>query len=128
MSHGKVARLRVLAMLVAFGIGLVGQLVAAVAIPMPMSVPISQTAIASGSGDTDSGGCAGCPGQKHAPASPAMASSCLSVFCSALPAVLPVGPVAVPVAHARFHPVVARSDAGIAVRPDLGPPKPIRHS
>jgi hypothetical protein len=125
MSHGRVARLRVLVLLVAFGIGLLGQVVAAVAMPMAMQMP--QHAVASGSSTADMGGCAGCPGQKHMPASPAMASTCLSVFCSVLPAVLPAGPIAAPVAQARFHLIAFRGDAGIAVRPDLGPPRPTHH-
>ncbi len=126
MSHGTIARLRVLTLLVAFGIGILGQAVAAVAMPMPMQMP--QNAVASSSSAADSGGCAGCAGQRHMPASPAMAPNCVSPLCSALPAVLPAGPIVAALAPVTFAPIAFRGNAGIAVRPDLGPPRPSHHS
>lgn len=126
MSHGTVARLRVVALLIAFGIGVLGQVVAAVAMPMAMRMPQSTVALSSSAADL--GGCAGCPGQKHMPASPAMAPNCVSSFCSVLPAVLPTGPIVAARAPVTFAPIAFRGNAGIAVRPDLGPPRPSHHS
>jgi len=124
MSHGLVARLRVLTLLVAFGFGILGQAVAVAAMPMGMSMPPSAAPSVTAVAD----GCGGCLGQQHAPASPAMAPSCVSAFCSVMPAVLPAGPVVATVAHTTFAPVAFRGDAGLALRPDLGPPRPIHHS
>lgn len=124
MSHGLIARLRVLTLLVAFGFGILGQAVAVAAMPMAMQMPPSAAPSATAVAD----GCGGCLGPQHAPASPAMAPSCVSAFCSVMPAVLPAGPVVASFAQATFAPVAFHGDTGLAIRPDLGPPRPFHHS
>lgn len=121
MSHGKCVRLRGLALVVAFGIGLLGQVIAAVAMPMPMpQVKASLT-----HATANSSGCPSCPKWRDVPGSPAMAPACGVAFCSALPAVLPPGPIVTPRDRARFSLMFVGCTAGLTVRPDLGPPRPI---
>jgi len=125
MSHGMVLRLRSLALLLAFGIGLLGQTVAAVAMPMAMLMP--QDAAASSASATHAGACPLCP-QRDTPAAPTAIPRCPSPFCSVLPAVLPAGPTIVHAAPAAFQAIAQHAGPGITIRPDLGPPRPIHHS
>ena len=124
MSHGMAApRLRSLTLLLAFGIGLLGQIVAAVAMPMPMPMP--QDTVASGSSTAHAGACPTCPRQQEMPAPPIMTPACLLAFCSVPPAVLPAGPIVAHFAPATFQAAALHTDLGITLRPDLGPPRPI---
>ena len=125
MSHGMVLRLRSLALLLAFGIGLLGQTVAAVAMPMAMLTP--QDAVASSASTALAGTCSRCP-QRDTPAAPMTIPTCPSAFCSGLPAVLPAGPTIVHTAPATFQAIAQHAGPGITIRPDLGPPRPIHHS
>jgi hypothetical protein len=124
MSHGMVLRLRLLALLLAFGIGLPGQTVAAAAMPMAMLMP--QDAVASGASAAHAGTCPLCP-QRDTPCAPTAMPTCPSAFCSVLPAVLPAGPTMVHGAPATFQAIAQHAAPGITIRPDLGPPRPIPH-
>ena len=123
MSHGMVLRLRSLALLLAFGIGLLAQTVAAVAMPMAMLMP--QDAVAS-SASTHADTCPLCP-QRDTPAAPTTMPTCPSAFCSVLQAVLPAGPAMVHGAPATFQAIAQHAGPGITIRPDLGPPRPVHH-
>jgi hypothetical protein len=127
MSHGTLARLRALSMLVALGIGLLGQTVAAVAMPISMPIAELDAATMSSSG-AHPGDCPWCPQQPDGPASPAMAPTCIYVFCSIPPAVMLPGPIVAPLGRATFPPIAVDIAQGISVRPDLGPPRRIHHS
>lgn len=78
MLYGRLARVRALTLLVAFGIGILGQAIAAVAMPMPMEMPQDGAALSSPT--IDANGCPACPRQQDAPASPAVAPTCVSAF------------------------------------------------
>lgn len=125
MFHGRLARLRALTLLVAFSIGILGQTIAAVAMPMPMEMQQDGAALSSPTADAN--GCPACPRQQDAPASPARAPSCVSAFCAVPPAVLPPGPIVARLARAAFQPVAFHRVTGVTVRPDLGPPRSILH-
>jgi hypothetical protein len=125
MSHGLVVRLRSLALLLAFGMGLLGRTVAAVA--MPMAMPMPQDAMASSASATHARTCPLCP-RHDTPAAPATMPSCPSAFCAALPAVLPAGPTMVQCVPATFQAIAQHAGPGVTVRPDLGPPRPIHHT
>jgi hypothetical protein len=85
-----------------------------------------QDMAASGNSMTESGGCPACPKQSDMPGSPSM--GCLTNLCVALPAVLPDALIVALPARARFPLIVFRSENGLTLRPDLGPPRPIRRS
>ena len=123
MGTGKPSRLRVLTLLVAFGIGLLGQVVITAAMAMPMQMLPQQTMDAS-SGPS---GCPACPGENQIPSSPAMAL-CAATFCAGLPAILSLGPLVAPSAHRTFPPMRTADKTGLTVRPDLGPPRAILHA
>jgi hypothetical protein len=122
MGFGRHLRLRLLTLLVAFGIGLVAQVVASVAMPMPMGMPQAQAAVAHATANV--GGCPSCPKQRDVPGSPAMTPNCAAAFCAALPAVLPPGPVVAPRDRADFAPIVLSAAVGLTIPPVLGPPRP----
>jgi hypothetical protein len=123
MFHRRLARLRALTLLGAFGIGLLGQAIAAVAMPMSMETP--QAAVALSGPMADVNGCPACPQKQDAPASPAMAPTCVSGFCTVPPAAVPPGPIVAHPARATFQPIAFHRETGITVRPDLGPPRSI---
>ena len=123
MGIGKLSRLRVLTLLVAFGIGLLGQVIMTAAMAMPMQMLPQQTMEAS-SGPS---GCPACPGENETPSSPAMAL-CAATFCAGLPAILSPGPLVAPAAHPAFPPMRTADRTGLTVRPDLGPPRTILHT
>ena len=123
MRHGTLIQVRALALLVAFGIGLLGQAAAALAMPMQMQMQMPQQVVAADSFANGVGLCPGC-----AQAVPAMSASCMSAFCSVPLAVLPSGPMVAPCIRETGQPIGIVGDAGITIRPDLGPPRSIRHS
>ena len=123
MGTGKLSRLRVLTLLVAFGIGLLGQVIMTAAMAMPMQMLPKQTMEAS-SGPS---GCPACPGENETPNSPAM-TLCAATFCAGLPAILAQGPLVAPSAHPAFPPMLTADKTGLTVRPDLGPPRTILHT
>jgi hypothetical protein len=112
--------LRALTLLVAFGIGLLGQAAATVAMPMPMQM--SQDVAALSSSADDSGNCQGCA-RHDGPAMPAMGANCIFALCLMSPAVLPSGPIVASPVRESVQPVAVRDEAGITIRPDLGPPR-----
>jgi hypothetical protein len=118
-------RLRVLTLLVAFGLGLLGQAVATAAVAMPTPTRSDDLAASSGS-MAGADGCPACP-KETVPGSPAMAL-CAMTLCAGLPAVLAAGPIAAPFARGTFPPIVVDDKTGRTIRPDLGPPKTIGHS
>ena len=132
MRHGTSGYLRAVTLLAALGIGILGQLVATVAMAMPMQMPqdAPQDAGVLSSSTTDVGGCPWCLPREGGPAFPATtASGCITLpFCSISPAVLPTGAIVVSLARASFEPAAFQRDAGITVRPDLGPPRSIPHT
>src|SRR5579885_2609566 len=113
MRHGTLAYLRALTLLVAFGIGLLGQAVAAVAMPMQMS---QDAAAVSGTAD-GAASCPGCTHQKNVPAMPAMGANCIFALCSVPPALLPSGPIVTPPVREHLQIVVVRAESGITIRP-----------
>jgi hypothetical protein len=125
MSNGMLKRLRSLTLLFALSIGLLGQIVAAIAMPMPIQMPHA-TMTASPSGH--SGGCPACPQQRDLPGAPAMTPGCMSMLCSTLPAVIPSGSAPVAFVRTSFPPIAVRNEIGLTIRPDLGPPRSIHHS
>lgn len=127
MSRDKQFRLRVLTLVVAFGIGLLSQLVAAVAMPMQMPMPAPHAKLGLTHAMTAANGCPSCP-QRDMPGSPAMGPACALVFCSAVPAVLPLGPMLATPVRGRFLPVIVGREVGLTVLPTLGPPKPIHRT
>jgi hypothetical protein len=124
MSHGMVVRLRSLVLLLAFGIGLLGQIVAAVAMPMPLLMP--QVTVASSTSTAHAGACPACSQQDTR--APVMTPACLLAFCSIAPAVLPIGPIVAHFPHATFQTVALYAGLGITVRPALGPPRPFQQT
>src|SRR5262252_2677619 len=90
MGTGK-PRLRVLTLILAFGIGLLGQVVMTAAMAMPMQMPPQQTMDLSSGSMAGAGDCPACPRQE-VPDSPAMAL-CAATFCAGLPAVLSSEPL-----------------------------------
>src|SRR5260370_25596312 len=128
MSHGRFGRLRALTLLVAFGIGFMGQMVVTAAMAMSMQMP--QDAVALTSSTIDASGCPGCLLRQDGPAVPAtMAPGCVTLaFCSVPPAVLPPGPIVPRPGRASFQPIAVQRDTGITVRPDLRPPRSLHHS
>lgn len=126
MSHRTFARLRALTLLVALCIGFLGQMVASAAMAMPMQMP--QEATVSNGSTMDPGGCPACPWQHDGIATTATSASGCTIlaFCSSPPAVLPTGPIVARVTSASFQRVAFPTAMGIAVRPDLGPPRSIR--
>lgn len=128
MRRGTFAQLRVLTLLVAFGIGLLGQAAAAVAMPMQMPQDASNVVVLGGSAD-GSGTCNGCAQQQGVPTAPAMGANCMFALCSTPPALLPSsGPIVAPSIREGIQPVAVRVDTGITIRPDLGPPRSIHRS
>jgi hypothetical protein len=123
MGTGKLSRLRVLTLLLAFGIGLLGQVFMTAAMAMPVQMLPKQTKEASGGPS----GCPACPRENDLPASPAMAL-CAGTFCVGLPAILSPGPLVTSAAHPSFPPMVSADRTGLTVRPDLGPPRTILHT
>lgn len=121
MSHSALTRFRALALLLALIGGVAGQM--AMAMAMPMQMP--QDTAASGDPMTDSGGCPACPKQSNLPGSPAV--GCAAAYCFVLPAVLPAGPIVAAPARALFPLFVLGGEAGLTLRPALGPPRPILH-
>ena len=130
MRCGAFARLRVLALLVAFGIGLLGQTIMAVAMSMPMQMPQDAPKVMAVDRSADTlGKCQGCVQQQDVPATPTMGANCTFALCSVLPALLPSsGPIAAPPIRVSIQPTADDRDKGITLRPDLGPPKTILHS
>ena len=126
MRRGPLASVRAVTLLVALGIGLLGQVVAAMAMPSSMQMPEGAASLNSSSSDTHH--CPACPEQGNTSGAPAMTPTCAVAFCSALPAVLPSAPIIAPAARAIFPPSAVQADTGITVGPDLGPPKPTHHS
>jgi len=122
MRQGSLARLRAFVLLVAFGVGLAGQAVAAV--PMLMAQDDGAGMVVSMGG---MGGCPGCPGSDSSDSSSkALAAGCPIAFCSVSvsPAILPRGLAVMPIHDATFILTVAERVQGISIRPDLGPPRP----
>jgi hypothetical protein len=120
VRHGPLARIRVLVLLVAFGIGLAGQAVAFPLMPMAQNDGSWLTVPVCGSG--------GCPGCDRNDFSQASARSCTVAFCSVSPAILPQAPSVKPASHPTFFASAGERVQGITVRPDLGPPRPTRHA
>jgi hypothetical protein len=123
MGTGKLSRLRVLTLLLAFGIGLLGQVIMTAAMAMPMPMLPKQTMEASGGPS----GCPACPNEKDIPNSPAMAL-CAATFCAGLAAILSPGPPVASAEHPAFPPMASADRTGLTVRPDLGPPRSILHT
>jgi hypothetical protein len=121
MRLGNFARIRAVALLLAFGVGLLGQAVMAAAMPMPMQMLQQDSMAMSLAGE--SGECPACPPMPDNPG----AQTCIFSLCAVPPAVLPSGLITAPRARATFQPAASRDNTGITVRPDLGPPRPIRH-
>ena len=122
MSHGMLRRLCALSLLVAFTVGLLGPITAAVAMPMP------QDMVAASSSNGHAGNCPACPKQRDVPGSAAMAPGCQLIFCSMLPAVIPYESVAAPFVRASFPSITLSNETGLTIRPDLGPPRPLYQS
>ena len=123
MGTGKHSRLRVLTLLVAFGIGLLGQVIMTAAMAMPMQMLPNQTMDVSSGSMAGAGDCPACPRQE-VPASPAMALSA-ATFCAGLPAVLSSAPLVATSPRVSFPLVFVADMTGLTVRPDLGPPRTI---
>jgi len=126
MRHGTLARFRALILLVAFGIGLAGQAMAAA--PMPEAQD-DGAGMAVSMGATD--GCHGCAGSDSSnPSSKALMPGCAIAFCSVSvsPAILTQGPMIVPIDDGTFILTPAERGRGISIRPDLGPPRPGYHA
>lgn len=126
MRHGPFARLRALVLLVAFGIGLAGQAMAA--IPMAMAQNDGPGMAVSMGGMDDCLGCAGSGSSNTS--SKALMPGCAIAFCSVSvsPAILPQGPVIFPIHDGTFTQTAAERVWGISIRPDLGPPRPSYHA
>jgi hypothetical protein len=124
MSCFRENRLRALVLLLALGIGLAAQAVAATA--AVMSTPMSQDmAPMVSSSMTEMGYCPACDG-KDSPA--AMMLGCVSAFCAASVAILEPG-LSVEAAGRAAFPMVAYTKArGMTIRPALGPPRSIHQS
>ena len=121
MGQGRFARLRSLILLVAFGIGLVGQALAFA--PMAMADDDSYAVAASMDGTAHCPGCAGMGDDSSKALTPV---NCPNVLCSVsvIPAILPQGP-AIAATHGQvFLPIPAKTAQGVSVRPALGPPRP----
>ena len=125
MRRGPLTSFRAVTLLVALGIGLLGQVVAAMAMPSPMQMPEGAASLNTSGADTHH--CPACPEQGNTSGDPATSPTCALAFCSALPAVLPSAPIVAPVARAIFPPSALQVDTGITVGPDLGPPRPTYH-
>ncbi len=121
------AHLRVVILLVAFGIGLLGQTIAAVAMPMQMLQGVSHIVCLGGSTD-GSGTCPGCAQQQDLPANHAMGANCAFALCSLPLAVLPSGPIVARAVCENIQLIALRGNTGIILRPNLGPPRSILHS
>jgi hypothetical protein len=126
MSNGMFRHLRALVLLAAFGSGFIAQLVAAAAMPLPMAM--RQGAVVAVNSNSDSSDCATCPMNRDLPGPGAVAPGCPLIFCSALSAVVPAGPIVAKVAGQIFPQIAGRIETGVTVRPDHGPPKPLHHT
>lgn len=118
MSVSRLHR-RALALLLAFGIGLIGQIGTVAAMSMPSAAPPAATM-------SHSGGAQHCPGcdDHGSPAGKPMMASCLSgLFCPFAPAIVSESAAKAPVVHATFSPSPSETAHGITVTPDLGPPR-----
>ena len=124
------ARLRVLLMLVAFGIGLAGQAVAAMSMPLAMPQDGSQGVTVSMVDMQDCPGCADTDSSGNS-AKGLMPSCAAAALCSisVTPAIPPQVSLAFP-PRERIHFAIARGDTvrGLSIPPDLGPPRQIHHS
>jgi hypothetical protein len=118
MTYGWPARIRTLILLLAFGIGLAGRIVPALAM----------SALPNPATDISMSNPAGCPGCNAGDSSMAMAPACAAAFCSVAPAITGQAPAIEPRAHPSFRPVAFAARQGLTVRPILGPPKPAFHS
>ena len=115
MDHRRFHRVRALLLLVAFGLGIIGQTTAVLAMPMDHN-PV-------GSSKMMPGNCSGCPGTGD---DMSLAPACAITFCANLPSAAQAPVVDTPTK--AIYPLIA-SDVGpgIAVPPDPGPPKPLHH-
>ena len=121
MSCSGLSRLRALCLLVALGVGLLTQSVAAMALGSVMSVPQDMTPSVS----SPMSGMSNCPGCVP---STAMTPGCVVPFCVASVAILEPGAQVEATGHSTFPMVAYGSGQGITVRPTLGPPRSIRQS
>ena len=116
MDRAGFKRLRIIVLLLCLGVGVVGQVVSALAMPMPLQSHEDMTAASPPM--RSPGECPACP---HP--GPATAPSCVLAFCSVLPAVLPLGPIVAAAVRVNFPPGPAGAAHGLTIRPDLGPPR-----
>jgi hypothetical protein len=110
---GRRHQFRVLVLLLAFGIGLLAQVVPAFAMSAGME---------RGSGASMSNP-AHCPGCAGGDSSMATMPACATVFCSMAPAILGHAPVFALSASPSYGPVTVDQGQGLAVPPTLGPPR-----
>lgn len=123
MREGGFARLRALILLVAFGFGLAAQAFAFA--PMAMAQDQDQSVAVS---MVDMSGCPDCAGGNSSGHLPLTPANCALALCSisATPAILPQAPaIALRSSDSGFIPAAATDGRGIAIRPDLGPPRTI---
>ena len=116
MDHRRILRLRALILLVALMLGIVGQTAAALAMAEDSHSPMSSM--------TTPGGCSGCAGTADDMSTP---PGCTLAFCANLP-VAPTQALATEAPSKAVYPLIAADiGAGITIRPDPGPPKPLHH-
>jgi hypothetical protein len=126
MRQGPLVRLRALVLLVALGIGLAGQAMASGSMSMAQEDGSGMAVSMQGMD-----GCPGCTGRDSSDnSSKALAPSCALAFCSISmsPAILPQGPAFIPPPRVTLILTAAERVQGISIRPDLDPPRPIRHA
>ena len=115
MDHRRILRLRALTLLVALMLGILGQTAAALAMAEDSHSPMSSM--------TMPGGCLGCAGTADDTSTPV----CTLAFCANLLAVPAQAPAVAAPSKAVYPPIAADTGAGITIRPDPGPPKPLHH-
>ena len=130
MRHRLLARLRVMTMLVAFGLGLAGQSVATVAM-MAMPQDGGSTIAVSAGGMEHCPDCAG-NGDTSGNASKGLMPNCIAgAFCSisVTPAIAAQFGMAFPPRESvRFAIISGDTVRGLSIPPDLGPPRTIHRS
>jgi hypothetical protein len=120
MHHGMLRRLRALTLLVALCTGFLGQM----AMAMPMTMQMPQDRMEMGGAANQIADCPTCPPRERgAPESSGMTPACMLVFCSMIPAVMPSGSTAPHAVRANFPRIAVKSETGLTIRPDLGPPR-----
>jgi len=125
MRPGMLKRLPALTLLIALGFGILGQIAVAAAMPLDAQMPPGTTAIATGLAAVP-GICPACPEHRRLPAAPAMMPGCAMSLCSVMPAIVPLSLPVASVVRAAFPPLATPDRSGLTLRPDLGPPRPLR--